>query len=72
MSVGTEKKVISWELRSLKERIIKKIESVETQIKHPNLSSDLKERLLERAGELRERLLEVEYLMKKLGDGDKE
>lgn len=66
MVVGTEKKVILWELCSLKERITKKIESAETQVKHPNLSPDLKERLLERAYELRERLLEVEYLIKKI------
>lgn len=67
MSVGTEKKAILWELCSLKERIIKKIESAETQSKHHNLNLDLKEKLQERAHELKERLLEVEYLMKKLG-----
>ena len=66
MSVGTEKKVILWELCSLKERIIKKIESAETQSEHHNLSPDLQEKLQERAHELRERLLEIEYLIKKI------
>lgn len=67
MPVSTEKKAMLWELCSLKERIIKKIENAETQSKHHNLSSDLKEKLQERVCELRERLLEVEYLMNKLG-----
>ena len=64
--VGTEKNIILLELSSLKERLIEKIKNAETQAQHDKLSPDLKEKLLERAKELKERLLEVEYLMKKI------
>ena len=64
MPIELEKKVIHLELCSLKDRLTKKIRETETQSTHKNLNPHLRERLLERALELKERLLEVEYMMK--------
>jgi len=64
MPIELEKKVIQLELCSLKDRLTKKIKETEIQSEHKNLSPHLRERLLERAGELKERLSEVEYMIK--------
>ena len=63
MPIELEKKVIQLELYSLRDRLTKKIKETETQAEHKNLNPHLRERLLERALELKERLLEVQYMM---------
>lgn len=64
MPLELEKKVIQLELYSLRDRLTRKIKEAETQSEHKNLNPHLKERLLERVSELKERLLEVEYMIK--------
>lgn len=64
MPIELEKKVIQLELHSLKDRLTKRIKETQIQSEHKNLSPHLRERLLERIGELKERLLEVEYMIK--------
>ena len=61
-----KEKFILWELKSLKKRITNKVETINHETQNGKLSSDLKERFLERREELKERLLEIEYLIKKI------
>lgn len=64
--VALDKKIICSQLTSLKEKLIKKVYDIEVQTQDGRLSNHLKEKLLERKNELKERLLEVEYLMQKI------
>lgn len=66
MWFNLEKKAMLWQLRSLKRRITNKVETINHETQNGKLSSDLKERFLERREELKERLLEIEYLIKKI------
>ncbi len=61
-----KEKFILWELESLKKRITDKVETINHETQNGKLSPDLKERFLERREELKERLLEIEYLIKKI------
>lgn len=66
MWFNLEKKAMLWQLKSLKRRITNKVETINHETQNGKLSSDLKERFLERREKLKERLLEVEYLIKKI------
>lgn len=66
MWFNLEKKAMLWELKSLKRRITNKVETINHETQNGKSSSDLKERFLERREELKERLLEIEYLIKKI------
>lgn len=66
MWFNLEKKAMLWQLRSLKRRITNKVETINHETQNGKLSPDLKERLTHRKSELNERLLEIEYLIKKI------
>lgn len=66
MWFNLEKKAMLWQLKSLKRRITNKVESINHETQNGKLSLDLKERLTHRKAELNERLLEIEYLIKKI------
>lgn len=66
MWFNLKKKAMLWELKSLKRRITNKVETINHETQNGKLSNGLKEKFLERREELKERLLEIEYLIKKI------
>jgi len=66
MWFNLEKKAMLWQLKSLKRRITKKVEDINHETENGKLSDELKGKFIERGKELKERLLEIEYLIKKL------
>ena len=66
MWFNLEKKAMLWQLKSLKRRITKKVEDINHETQNGKLSNELKGKFIERRKKLKERLLEIEYLIKKL------